>query len=606
MNVRYLIHRSDDSDQKYGVPELKKFPMPDADHVRSAIKFFNYITPKYEEELARAILKRMKEYGLTFDDFDVGKNNRFLKYMPEKAFGDKEMKNKYLIHHGIAGQKWGQTNGPPYPLDYDAHSSAEKKKNPKSKLDNYGNGKTDEKKRINDAFGFDLSKYTFTKKASDGSMIKLNAQKRFEFFGASVNNMINTMGKEKTMEYLQKEWGFSKEDAASVVNNLNKVYSGKSASSESSSKGKGSKGGSGGGKGSGGSSSEEESETTELPSAKEIRTSLEPDYNEFKDEYANLSEEEIQRLSDELGITNADEYAEYVLKEMLKESYGYSEEDAEETVKRFMEGDEADTSDIDLDDIFGFDLSKYDFNSNREGTGVIKKNAKTDFDTFASTVQWLLNEYGPDQVLDHLMYEWDFSENDAKSVIKNLSKAVGSSEEMSHSSTILIGNSFVATLIHHGIDGQKWGIQNGPPYPLDPSDYSKSEKKALKQDLKWIKKNEKKVYNKAYKESKRDLNEYAGLLSQKYGLNKNGKLSAAYVNAFNRGMAELMNEKVTNITSPSGRAVKFVAKRGRLGVYTALADRGYNMSQVKNGVWTSGRIAYRKTGVAKVDVNRGF
>ena len=22
-------------------------------------------------------------------------------------------------------------------------------------------------------------------------------------------------------------------------------------------------------------------------------------------------------------------------------------------------------------------------------------------------------------------------------------------------------------LIHHGIDGQKWGVQNGPPYPLD-------------------------------------------------------------------------------------------------------------------------------------------
>ena len=20
---------------------------------------------------------------------------------------------------------------------------------------------------------------------------------------------------------------------------------------------------------------------------------------------------------------------------------------------------------------------------------------------------------------------------------------------------------------HHGIEGQKWGVQNGPPYPLD-------------------------------------------------------------------------------------------------------------------------------------------
>lgn len=31
---------------------------------------------------------------------------------------------------------------------------------------------------------------------------------------------------------------------------------------------------------------------------------------------------------------------------------------------------------------------------------------------------------------------------------------------------------------HHGILGQKWGDQNGPPYPLDPGDHSAREKKA--------------------------------------------------------------------------------------------------------------------------------
>lgn len=38
-----------------------------------------------------------------------------------------ERDSNYLAHHGIAGQKWGKRNGPPYPLDYGDHSAAEKK-----------------------------------------------------------------------------------------------------------------------------------------------------------------------------------------------------------------------------------------------------------------------------------------------------------------------------------------------------------------------------------------------------------------------------------------------------------------------------------------------
>lgn len=32
-----------------------------------------------------------------------------------------------LYHHGVAGQKWGKRNGPPYPLDPEDHSASEKK-----------------------------------------------------------------------------------------------------------------------------------------------------------------------------------------------------------------------------------------------------------------------------------------------------------------------------------------------------------------------------------------------------------------------------------------------------------------------------------------------
>ena len=44
-----------------------------------------------------------------------------------------------LTHHGIKVQRWGVKNGPPYPLDYEDHSSSEKSKNPKSRISNYKN-----------------------------------------------------------------------------------------------------------------------------------------------------------------------------------------------------------------------------------------------------------------------------------------------------------------------------------------------------------------------------------------------------------------------------------------------------------------------------------
>lgn len=50
-------------------------------------------------------------------------------------------------------------------------------------------------------------------------------------------------------------------------------------------------------------------------------------------------------------------------------------------------------------------------------------------------------------------------------------------------------------LIHHGILGMKWGHKNGPPYPLDESDHSASEKKAgWKDSLKGAYRNAKKNY----------------------------------------------------------------------------------------------------------------
>ena len=102
---------TEDSDEGlYGIPEIKKFPMPDKKHVKSAIRFFNYVDPKYEKELADSILEKAKEFGLDLEnDISVGDENRFGKYISED----------HLAHSGRKGQKWGVQNGPPYPLDQD-------------------------------------------------------------------------------------------------------------------------------------------------------------------------------------------------------------------------------------------------------------------------------------------------------------------------------------------------------------------------------------------------------------------------------------------------------------------------------------------------------
>lgn len=81
-----LRHSDDEEDpHQYGVPKQKKFPLPDKDHVLSAIRFFNYVDPKYEKELAKAILEKIEEYGVSLgEDITVGEENKFKKYIPEK------------------------------------------------------------------------------------------------------------------------------------------------------------------------------------------------------------------------------------------------------------------------------------------------------------------------------------------------------------------------------------------------------------------------------------------------------------------------------------------------------------------------------------------
>ena len=75
------MKRSELDDSEFGLPKLRKYPMPDKDHVLSAIRFFNYVSPENEKELARNIKKKMKQYNISTDR--VGDKNRLKKYLTE-------------------------------------------------------------------------------------------------------------------------------------------------------------------------------------------------------------------------------------------------------------------------------------------------------------------------------------------------------------------------------------------------------------------------------------------------------------------------------------------------------------------------------------------
>ena len=89
--------RSELPDNVFGIPQERKYPMPDEKHTRSAIKLFNHVEPKYEEQLAKAIIKNMKKYGI--DGSVVGPNNRLRKYLPKDMIKEYvEEACKDLIH----------------------------------------------------------------------------------------------------------------------------------------------------------------------------------------------------------------------------------------------------------------------------------------------------------------------------------------------------------------------------------------------------------------------------------------------------------------------------------------------------------------------------
>lgn len=91
------------NDSDFGLPEKRKYPLHDEDHVLSAIRFFNSCDTEDEEKLAKAIIKQMKKFDMT--DVKVGPSNRFKKYYQPESFKEsmeieslKEREWEYVNH----------------------------------------------------------------------------------------------------------------------------------------------------------------------------------------------------------------------------------------------------------------------------------------------------------------------------------------------------------------------------------------------------------------------------------------------------------------------------------------------------------------------------
>ena len=145
-------------------------------------------------------------------------------------------------------------------------------------------------------------------------------------------------------------------------------------------------------------------------------------------------------------------------------------------------------------------------------------------------------------------------------------------------------------LHHHGIKGQRWGVRR---FQNEDGSLTPAGRRRLERaDQRWVKKNSERIYRDTYRRSNQELNDYIdNTLNPRFANQPRGR---SYINAFNREMAQVMNRNVGDVRSPSGRVVQFVAKRGELGVHMALADEGFDMNTVRNGVWNNGRVAYRQ------------
>lgn len=117
-------------------------------------------------------------------------------------------------------------------------------------------------------------------------------------------------------------------------------------------------------------------------------------------------------------------------------------------------------------------------------------------------------------------------------------------------------------LVHHGIKGQKWGVRNGPPYPLGESDKSASEKKAKRinkfaRRTKESSKPKEKFWTDDRKRIAKGVAIVAGVALVAYGGYKVSQLPAVQERLGKKTVEEILSSNLPSIDSTSKDAVEF-------------------------------------------------
>lgn len=157
-----------------------------------------------------------------------------------------------------------------------------------------------------------------------------------------------------------------------------------------------------------------------------------------------------------------------------------------------------------------------------------------------------------------------------------------------------------SALLHHGIEGQKWGVMNGPPYPLDSYlSTGKSLRKAARKEAK--------AGSKEYSNAKKAAKNYKAnmkLAKNIYKDSTNRKVKKAYKAQYKNYKAKYKNAKAEmDKNKQNSQAAKEVLKslenKSLSEVEQFLKDRGYTTESISKLAFKDYKKEQRAAGSTK-------